>query len=220
MVLPSSVWGRRSKAPVSTCNGGSTVSAGVGEYWRGIGQYGTGWMRRQGSDRDGGLSPTAPGDAPSARTLSRRQALGRMSAVATAGAAAWVAPEIMTAKPAAGASLSLARGGGGGDPPGQTPPPPPTGLPPLDGPTAPASDGPTSTPGTGTSTSPAITSGAAAIPSRSLAFTGVDLQRDAEIGAALIAGGWAMHHWASRRPNAASEGAGRTGAARSADTPT
>jgi hypothetical protein len=61
----------------------------------------------------------------------------------------------------------------------------------------------------------------AAVPSRSLAFTGIDLQRDAEIGAALVAGGWAMHHWASRRPKAAAEGrTGRTGAARSTDTPT
>jgi hypothetical protein len=32
----------------------------------------------------------------------------------------------------------------------------------------------------------------------SLAFTGLNLQRDAEIGAALIAGGWAMKYWASR----------------------
>jgi hypothetical protein len=149
-----------------------------------------------------------------------------MSAVATAGAAAWVVPEIMTAKPAAGASLSLARGGGGGgggdggDTAGQTPPLPPPGPPSPDGPTAPASDGPTASLATGTSLSPANTSGAAAIPSGSLAFTGVDLQRDAEIGAALIAGGWAMHYWASRRTKAASEDAGRTGAARSTDTPT
>src|SRR5580692_10871465 len=45
--------------------------------------------------------------------MSRRQAMGRMSAVATAGAVAWVVPEILTAKPAAGAALSNAVGGGG-----------------------------------------------------------------------------------------------------------
>ena len=44
--------------------------------------------------------------------LSRRQAMGRMSAVATAGAAAWVVPEILTAKPAAGATLSGTVGAG------------------------------------------------------------------------------------------------------------
>ena len=38
--------------------------------------------------------------------LSRRQAIGRMSVVATAGAAAWVVPEILTAKAAGGATLS------------------------------------------------------------------------------------------------------------------
>ena len=38
--------------------------------------------------------------------LSRRQAIGRMSVIATAGAAAWVVPEILTAKPAGGATLS------------------------------------------------------------------------------------------------------------------
>jgi hypothetical protein len=31
-----------------------------------------------------------------------------------------------------------------------------------------------------------------------LASTGLNLQRDAEIGAALIAGGWVMQYWASR----------------------
>jgi hypothetical protein len=53
--------------------------------------------------------------------------------------------------------------------------------------------------------------------SGSLAFTGIDIQRDAEIGAALIAGGWAMHHWASRTPKATAEA--RTDAARRTETP-
>jgi hypothetical protein len=33
-----------------------------------------------------------------------------------------------------------------------------------------------------------------------LAHTGLDLERDAEIGAALVAGGWAMQFWANREP--------------------
>jgi hypothetical protein len=132
-----------------------------------------------------------------------------MSVVATAGAAAWVVPEIMTAKPAGGASLSLTRGGGGGDdgPPGVATPPGTASRDAASGDaaSADAASGHTS----------------ATIPSRSLAFTGIDIERDTEIGAALIAGGWAMHHWASRTPKAVTEGrTGRTGATRSTDTPT
>jgi hypothetical protein len=104
-----------------------------------------------------------------------------MSVAASAGAAAWVVPEILTAKPAAGATLS-------GNPS-------PTG-----------GGNPTTSP-LSTSTAPGSSPGASASPATSpgpaLAFTGVDIQRDAEIGAALIAGGWAMHHWASRTPKAA-----------------
>jgi hypothetical protein len=44
-----------------------------------------------------------------------------------------------------------------------------------------------------------VTTGATTTsPVESLAFTGLNLQRDAEIGAALVAGGWAMKYWASR----------------------
>jgi hypothetical protein len=41
---------------------------------------------------------------------------------------------------------------------------------------------------------------AAADTPTSPAFTGLNIQRDAEVGAALVAGGWAMQHWASRAP--------------------
>jgi hypothetical protein len=95
-----------------------------------------------------------------------------MSMAATAGTAAWVVPEILTAKPAGGASLS--------------------GFP-VSGPANPVSN----------ATTPSASSPANS-PS-GLAFTGVDIQRDAEIGAALIAGGWAMQHWASRASKPATE---------------
>jgi hypothetical protein len=162
------------------------------------------------SDSGGVIPAAAPDDSPG-RVLSRRQALGRMSVVATAGAAAWVVPQIMTAKPAAGASLSLARGLGGGD--GGDGPDSPPGV------TTPSAADPfgvtTSTPDA-TSSVPA-TSGTPG----TLAFTGIDIQRDAEIGAALIAGGWAMQHWASRTPRSAAKGGGGRGGARSTDaTPT
>ncbi len=116
-------------------------------------------------------SAIAPDAARSRRTISRRQALGRMSIAATAGTAAWVVPEILTAKPAGGASLS-------GNP----------------------VTSPSSTP-----TAPVSTPAAEPATTHGLAFTGVDIQRDAEIGAALIAGGWAMHHWSSRVPKPATQ---------------
>ena len=67
-------------------------------------------------------STQAAADRPEAPRMSRRQAIGRMSAVAAAGAAAWVVPEILTAKPAAGAALSGTTAGSitGGPRPGRS----------------------------------------------------------------------------------------------------
>jgi hypothetical protein len=115
-----------------------------------------------------------------------------MSVAATAGAAAWVVPEILTAKPAAGATLSGNHSGGG---------------------SSPSTSGSTTDGGSGSGSTPATLASAdapAGSPGTPLAFTGVDIQRDAEIGAALIAGGWAMHHWASRTPKLATEAATET----------
>jgi hypothetical protein len=137
--------------------------------------------------------------------------MGRMSAVATAGAAAWVVPEILMAKPAAGAALSNQVGTSGG-----------AGVSTSAGTTA----GGPSTGGTGTgSTNGAdgVTTAAtttASTPSSSLAFTGLNIQRDAEVGAALVAGGWAMQHWASRTPRPAVEGSTGAHQAGSAGDPT
>jgi hypothetical protein len=135
--------------------------------------------------------------------LSRRQAIGRMSAIASAGAVAWVAPEILTAKPAGGATLSGPTLLTGGSPPGPTPTGTPTGTPADPGTEPAATPDPavvtgasTGTAADGSSTGPGANP--ATTPGTSLAFTGVDIQRDAEIGAALVAGGWALHHWASR----------------------
>ena len=108
-----------------------------------------------------------------------------MSVAAGAGAAAWVVPEILMAKPAAGATMS------------------------ANGATGASSANPTTSPSTTDGSGPGTGSGGTATPLQSggtLAFTGIDIQRDAEIGAALIAGGWAMHHWASRTPKPAIEG--------------
>lgn len=117
---------------------------------------------------------------PGESRLSRRQAIGRMSMFATASAAAWVAPEILTAKPAGGATLSA--------------PAVVTGASTLNG-TLGAPVATVPTPGT--------------TKTNTLAFTGLNIQRDAEVGAALLAGGWAMHHWASRASTSASTSTSR-----------
>ncbi len=133
-----------------------------------------------------------------------------MSLVATAGAAAWVVPEILTAKPAAGAALSGTgtppgsggTTGSGGSPPGQSGGSPP-GQSGVTTAAATQPPGPTS----GVSTAPAtqasgptsgVSTAAATQPSGQLAYSGLDIERDALVGGALLAGGWAMHHWASR----------------------
>jgi hypothetical protein len=132
-----------------------------------------------------------------------------MSAFAGAGAAAWVVPEILTAKPAAGASISQHTGGGGGGTTGGT--------------TNPTTNPSTTNGGAGAAggSNPAtLTSATGPGTSSTLAYTGLNIQRDAEIGAALVAGGWAMHHWASRAPKPATAAAGDVHEAGSADTPT
>jgi hypothetical protein len=137
--------------------------------------------------------------------MSRRQAMGRMSAVATAGAAAWVVPEILIAKPAAGATMSGNTNTNTGGSTGVT--------------TSAATTGGDA--GTGGTNGPdAVSTAADTTPSKALAFTGVDIQRDAEIGAALVAGGWALRHWASRTPKPAIEGIAGAHQAGSAGDPT
>lgn len=146
-------------------------------------------MHSEETQRDAAASQPEPDGPPQGRTrISRRQAIGHMSAVAAAGAAAWVMPEILTAKPAAGATLSG-----------------PVTSPATAGPvTSPATYGPATTGASGTG---GVTSAAATTnPLTALASTGLNLQRDAEVGAVLIAGGWAMQHWASRTPKPAADG--------------
>jgi hypothetical protein len=146
-----------------------------------------------------GATAAGAGDGRTGRPrLSRRQAMGRMSAVATAGAVAWVVPEILTAKPAAGAALSNDVGAGGGGSAGVS--------------TSASTGGTGASVGTagtaGTDGPDGVTTAAdttAATPT-SLAFTGLNIERDAAVGAALVAGGWAMQHWASRTPKPAVAG--------------
>jgi hypothetical protein len=127
--------------------------------------------------------------------------MGRLSVVASAGAAAWVVPEILTAKPAAGAALS-GTGGGAVGASGGVSTSASTGSDPGTGVSVAASGGASVDGPEGVATDASTT--ATTAPS-SLAFTGLNIQRDAEVGAALVAGGWAMQHWASRasRPAAA-----------------
>ena len=178
-------------------------------------------MHSDGTQGETARSQPLPGYPISDRTrISRRQALGRISAVAGAGAAAWVVPEIFIAKPAAGTALSgpSTSGGGGGPPGGGGSPPGGGSSPPGSSGSPPGSSGSPPGGGGGSTSSAPITDvtttngpGGTGTPSKvvtsavtttppvkSLASTGLNLQRDAEIGAALIAGGWAMKYWASR----------------------
>jgi hypothetical protein len=159
------------------------------------------------------------GGALTGHPLTRRQALGRMSALATAGAAAWVAPQILTAKPAAGAALSSSpttpgsTGSTGSGPTG-------SGSTTSGSTTSGSTSSPvtnaslatnTSGSGSGGSTEPATLASADEVGS-TLASTGANLERDAAIGAALVAGGWALHRWASRSPQVAGDAVEATAA--------
>jgi hypothetical protein len=105
--------------------------------------------------------------------------MGQMSTVAAAGVVAWAVPEILSAKPAAGATLSSPVGAGAGAAVGVST----SGS--FD---ADKADGVT----TAVDTTPA------AHTVSPLAFTGLNIERDAEVGVALVASGWAIQHWASR----------------------
>ena len=155
------------------------------------------------------MAPGATEGRTGSSGITRRQAMGRMSAVATAGAVAWVVPEILTAKPAAGAALSGTGSGGTGS---------------VGASGSVSTSASTADPGTGVSAGAsgsvdtngpdgvvtAADTRTAADPSGTLAFTGLDIEWDATVGAALVAGGWAMQHWASRTGRRAA--AGPTGA--------
>ena len=134
-------------------------------------------------------APVDAGDSTRGRPrLSRRQALGRMSAVATAGAAAWVVPEILAARPAAAAMSSPGGGKGGGDPDndgdhdGNGGPDPDRGHGPMSAPVD----------GKGSETLATIS------PSSMFSPTRHGIVRDAELGGAMVAGGWVFHRWMSR----------------------
>ena len=131
------------------------------------------------------------GGQPASGQLSRRALLRRAGRGAVVGVAAWVVPEIVVASPAGAQPLSAPpTGGGGGSPPGSGP----GGSPP------PGSQGATGGPG---ATAPAGAVTEAAGPQTgaggALAFTGTDAEALLGAGVTLVAGGWAIHRWASRR---------------------
>ena len=172
------------------------------------------------------------GDAASGARprITRRQALTRISTGAAAGAAVWVMPEILTAKPAAGAMTSGSPGGNtgsaGGPPSGNGSPDGQGANPSTTGSASPGVSTLAATPvmpassagGTGVTTSAATSGGASTSPA-TLAATGLDIRREVELGAAMVAGGWAMHRWASRMPKKAVAADGSAHEAGSAGTP-
>ncbi len=154
--------------------------------------------------------PATRGAAGWVAAVSRRQALGRMSALATAGAAAWVAPQILTAKPAAGASLSTPPGSSGSTTGSSTAGNTGSGVSTSSGTATLGSTGGTTDTGSTSAGSGDDLSGVATSAQSpetgALAYTGVDLERDAAIGAGLIASGWALQRWASRTARTAVDG--------------
>ena len=125
--------------------------------------------------------------------LSRRQALGTMSVAATAGAAAWAVPEILTAKPAA-AAMS---GGGGGDGDGNG------------GGDGDGNGGGKGHKGPKGSAPLAVVEPGTVFP---IFGRGRDVAHSVEVGGAMVAGGWAFHRWQNRKAEggAASIGEERT----------
>jgi hypothetical protein len=131
--------------------------------------------------------------------MTRRQVMGRAGAVATAGAVAWVVPEILIAQPGSAAGLSGNPGanvsGSGGA-----------------GVSTPAGG---AAAGVGVSASASSSSAAAdadarvrgdasARPagdptSRQSADSSIDMQRQGEVGPALMASGWDLQHWSPNR---------------------
>jgi hypothetical protein len=134
--------------------------------------------------------------------LTRRQVMGRAGAVATAGAVAWVVPEILIAQPGSAAGLSGNPGGnvsGGAGASVSTP---------VGGASAGA--------GVSTSASTADSAGAADADARvkghasvdpggdpsshkTRADAGIDLDHDGEVGSALMASGWDLRRWSPNR---------------------
>ena len=131
--------------------------------------------------------------------------LGRISAGAAVGTTAWVIPQILTARPAAGATMSGPPATVAGT----------TGTPNFPVTTGAATDGGAPSTLSNRATTGAATDGGAPSTLSKLATTGLDLERDAEIGAAMIAVGWALHRWASRTPEVATRPAAVLGEPRS-----
>ena len=128
------------------------------------------------------------------RRISRRALLGGISSGAAVGSAAWVIPQILVAKPAAGATMSGSPATSAGT----------SEFPSYAATTGSTADG---------ATTGSTTDGGTTYPLSSLAKTGLDLERDAEIGATMIAVGWALQRWASRSPQAATKAVPAQGSA-------
>jgi hypothetical protein len=134
--------------------------------------------------------------AISVRRMSRRAVLGQLSMGGAVGVSAWVVPQILTAKPAAAATLSGAPNQSVGT---ATASPVESAGPATAPSTSESTGGSTGTqPSTGSASgerTPATLS--------SLAATGIDVREEAEIGAVMVAAGWAIQRWASRVPSEA-----------------
>jgi hypothetical protein len=151
-------------------------------------------------------APGETGERTGRPRLTRRQVMGRAGAVATAGAVAWVVPEILVAQPGSAAGLSGTPGANASGSAG-------AGVStPVGGGSAGVGVAAAAAP-TGADGNPVAGANAEA---RARSHTGVDATGDPssrhnrvdagigtggedEVGAALMASGWDLQHWSPNR---------------------
>jgi hypothetical protein len=149
--------------------------------------------------RVGGSPPDGPVSRSGGDQLSRRQALHRLGLGVAGGAAVWAAPEILIGRPTPAGAASAAPGSGPVRPAGGGTSTGDSGSGPVA--VAPTTGQPGADPGSADSAAGPSGKGGGG----QLAFTGVNAERAVELGAGLLAGGWALTRWSGRGDGAGAD---------------
>jgi hypothetical protein len=154
-------------------------------------------VQREGADTSG-----TTGAGAESNRLSRRQVMGRAGAVATAGVAAWVVPEILIAQPGSAAGLSGNPGGNGSADVGasahvSTPVGAASAA--AGASASAASAGPAADTDVAARTRTGAAGDASSAGASATSGTGIAFDRDGEIGSDLASGGWGLRHWSPSR---------------------
>lgn len=150
--------------------------------------------------------PGVTGEQGGKQRLTRRQVMGRAGAVATAGAVAWVVPEILIAQPgsaaglsgAPGANASGSAGAGVSTPAGRASAG--AGVSTSDAPTGAAAN-----PGADADSEARVRGSAGIDPTgdpssrKTRVDAGIGTRGEGDVGAALRASGWDLQHWSPNR---------------------